>query len=120
MQGGYLLPLLLLGAAPSSQPASCEPERVVVQTPGLALNSTYISSSEPPARYRAAPKGYIKVRFGRAAIDEYCGRPPCGRVFLGCTRGDLMVLPDPDNPDFARITRHELGHFNGWPATHGD
>jgi hypothetical protein len=97
----------------------CEPPLPVKPAPGLAEGSTYYNSGEPPKRFLVMPKGHIKVKFGRQAIEEECGVPPCGMRFLGCVRGDLMVLPDPSDPDFAKITRHELGHFNGWPATHG-
>jgi hypothetical protein len=41
----------------------------------------------------------------------------------GCEDGDQMALPDPFSTDpetFSRIIKHELGHVNGWPATHGD
>jgi hypothetical protein len=110
-------------AAPSAPIIQCKPVPVVKQTPKIAPNSTYVSSTEPPRRFARPPKGYVKTVFGRQNIDEFCGRPPCGNVFLGCTRGDLLVLPDPfttSDEEFARVARHELGHFNGWPATHGD
>jgi hypothetical protein len=108
-------------AVPQTAPAACQPAPVIFAASGLPARSTYVSDGEPPKRFAKAPNGYVKVRFGQQAIDEVCGRPPCGKVFLGCTRGDLIVLPDPfSSPDFARIARHELGHFAGWPASHGE
>lgn len=97
----------------------CEPPLKVEPAPNLAEGSTYYDNGEPPKRFLVMPEGFVKVAFGREAIDKYCGVPPCGMRFLGCIRGDLMVLPDPSDPDFAKIARHEIGHFNGWPATHG-
>jgi hypothetical protein len=85
-----------------------------------APNSTYYNDGDPPARFAKVPKGYVKVMFGQEAINNLCPKAPCGMVTLGCTRGDLLVLPDPfTSPNFVRITRHELGHFAGWPASHG-
>jgi hypothetical protein len=109
----------LVSATPLVTP-QCQPAPVVKPVPGLAPNSTYTSDAEPPARFLYMPKGYMRVKFGQAAIDENCGVPPCGMIFLGCVRDDLVVLPDPSHPDFAKITRHEIAHFNGWPASHGD
>lgn len=111
---------LSVSAAPVKQ---CEPAPVVAPTPGLASNSTYTNDGEPPKRFSKVPAGFVKVRIGQAAIDEFCGRPPCGLVFKGCIRDDTIILPDPytmDSREFARITRHEFAHFAGWPATHGD
>lgn len=103
----------------SANALECAPPVDIVQTPALAPNSTLFSDGEPPARFRQMPEGHIKVMFGQDAINAVCGVPPCGKRFLGCVRNDVMVLPDPNSPDFAKITRHEIAHFNGWPATHG-
>lgn len=107
----------------SMMASQCEPAPVVAQTANLALNSTYVSDGMPPARFRQMPAGYVRVRFGAAAIDELCGRPPCDKVFLGCVRNETLVLRDPclvKGEDYAKIVCHELAHFAGWPATHGD
>lgn len=113
--------LLLIGAEPMPAPYVCQLAPADPVGPAFAPNSTFVSDGEPPKRFRGAPKGFVKVAFGQENIDKYCGHPPCAKVFLGCTKGDLVVLPDPfTSPDFARITRHELGHFNGWSAAHGD
>ena len=112
-----LLPLLLTGAeVPPQQCSAPVPVPSNVTTP----NSNYYNDGEPPKRFAHAPGGEYRVTFGQDAIDKLCGRPPCGMVFEGCVHGDQMALPDPFSPDFARITRHEAGHLNGWSATHGD
>jgi hypothetical protein len=119
-----LAALFIVSAAPppAAPPATCQPAPVIVQTPQMPANSTYVSDGEPPLRYSHPPTHPIIIGFGQANIDNLCGRPPCGKIFLGCTRGDQMALPDPfttDSLTFARIVRHELSHVNGWPATHG-
>lgn len=120
------LPVAAISLVSASSPpqlaaeAGCEAPRpvpVTVTTP----NATFYTDVEPPTRFAHAPKGSYTVMFGVDAIDKQCGRPPCGMHFLGCRRGNLIVLPDPFSaPNFAQITRHELGHVNGWPDTHGD
>ena len=119
----FLLPMAAMTMS-AAEPAQkrCEPAPVIAPAVAAKLpsNSSYISDAEPPARFLTPLKGYVKVYFGREAINEQCGVPPCGKIFLGCRRGDTIVLPDPSDPHFAKITRHEIAHFNGWPATHGD
>ena len=92
--------------------------------PGVTTpNSTYYSDSEPPARFAHVPAVTLRIRFGARAIERLCGKPPCDMEFLGCTDGENMALPNPyttDSAQFAKIVRHELGHVNGWPETHGD
>lgn len=114
-----LASMLLISA---TQPAPvCQAAPPAPVGPAFAPNSTYTSDGEPPKRFSVSPKGFVKVAFGQENIDRYCGHPPCMKVFLGCNRGDLIVLPDPyTSGEFARVTRHELAHFAGWPATHGD
>jgi hypothetical protein len=117
-----LLAPAIVSAAPAAQPVQCEPAPPVLQTPGMAANSTYVSDSEPPQRFAHVPAAELRVRFGQGSIDAICGVPPCGKVFLGCQQGAVIVLPDPfrmSDAEFSRIVRHELGHRNGWPATHG-
>jgi hypothetical protein len=120
---------LLLAALLAFQPTQGIPQTVqkcaapipvpqTVTTP----NSTYYSNGEPPARFAHIPNVVLHIRYGQQAINDLCGRPPCGMMFLGCTSGTNMALPDPfsmDGEQFARIVRHEIGHLNGWPATHG-
>jgi hypothetical protein len=113
--------LSAMGLAPATEPKQCQPARDIVQTPSMAPNSTKYTAVEPPARFlKTMPAGYVKIRFGREAIDKYCGVPPCGLIFHGCVRDDIIVVPDPDAKNFMTILRHEIAHFNGWPWTHGD
>jgi hypothetical protein len=117
-----LAALATVSASPPPQPI-CQPAPVVIQTPQMPANSTYVSDGEPPLRFSHAPDHPLIIGFGQENIDALCGRPPCGKKFLGCTRGDQMALPDPfttDSMTFGRIVRHELAHVNGWPASHGD
>ena len=115
-----IVPLPLMSAA-AQAPERCQAPLVVPKTVTVP-SSTYYNDGEPPKRFAHAPKVALKVTFGDEAIAELCGRPACGYVFEGCTDGDRMALPDPfkTTPEtFARIVRHEIGHQNGWPATHG-
>jgi hypothetical protein len=111
----------MLGATPG-KPVQCQPVQPFKAEPGMAANSTYISSDEPPERFlRKMPSKYVKVVFGPEMVDKYCDPAPCDFVTRGCVTGDdLIVLPDPSEKDFAKIARHEIAHFNGWPASHGD
>lgn len=117
-----LVALVTASASPPPAP-TCQPAPIVVQAPGVALNSTFVSDGEPPMRFRHLPTHAVIVAFGQTEIDALCGVPPCQKIFLGCIRGDQMALPDPyttDSETFARVVRHELSHVNGWPASHGD
>lgn len=119
MKRGLLIlaPLLVSATQPAEQCSAPVAVPKTVTTP----NATYYSDGEPPARFSHPPATPLKIVFGRDQIDALCGRPPCGKVFLGCQRGDMLALPDPfKDPEFAKITRHELAHVNGWPETHGD
>lgn len=116
-----LTPLIATAPAPVEQ---CS-KPIPVPAPVLAAvpNSTYYTDVEPPKRFAHVPKGQLRVTFGNAGIDDLCGRPPCGMIYEGCTDGNRMALPDPfkmSDKDFGRIVRHEIGHKNGWAASHGD
>lgn len=115
-----LAPLLISATEPSAPQCSAP---VAVPSTVTTPHATYYNDGEPPARFAHAPTGTLKVRFGQAAIDELCGRPPCGLRFLGCVHGDEVALLDPftiSSEDFAKLVRHELAHLSGWPDTHGD
>lgn len=112
----------LASSATEPKTPQCSPP-VAVPKSVTTPNATYYNDGEPPARFAHAPTGTLKVQFGQAAIDRVCGPPPCGMRFLGCARGDDVVLLDPftmQGDDFAKLVRHELAHLSGWPATHGD
>ena len=85
----------------------------------LAAHSTLLSEGPPPARYRANTSFVITLVND---IEAACGKAPRGYVFLGCTRGRTVYMPNPctTRESFARILCHEAGHVNGWPRTHGD
>ena len=91
----FLLPMAAMTMS-AAEPAQkrCEPAPVIAPAVAAKLpsNSSYISDAEPPARFLTPLKGYVKVYFGREAINEQCGVPPCGKIFLGCRRGDTIVL----------------------------
>jgi hypothetical protein len=113
-----LIPLLAAGAKPATQCSAPVAVPVSVKTP----NATFYNDGEPPVRFAHVPDRPVQVSFGQEAIDQLCGRPPCGMRFEGCTSNNKIALPDPYKTDaktFARIVRHELGHHAGWPETHG-
>lgn len=86
-----------------------------------------ISDGSAPARFQgdnAAVVYFINTK----DLQTMCGGDaPEGYYYAGCsgTRDGVPViaLPNPcqfDNEPYAHIACHELGHRNGWPATHGD
>lgn len=113
----------LISIASSAFGGTCSAPLAAPIGPTVAPHSTYYNDGTPPRRFSRVPKRQLKVRFGQAAIDAFCGRPPCGMVFEACTDGNVIALPDPFTTDpqtFSRIVRHELAHVNGWPDSHGD
>jgi hypothetical protein len=103
--------------------ATCSAPVAVPQTPGLAANSTYYSDTMPPERFRA--NAQVTIQFaGQDTIDKICGKAPCNLITLGCQTPKKIILPNPckygSKDAFAELACHELGHLNGWPATHGD
>ena len=71
----------------------------------------------------------VTVEFaGQERINSRCqdlyGKPPSGIRTEACTTAAHLIMPNPCNfPDtdaYAHLLCHELGHVNGWPATHGD
>ena len=91
------------------------------------LGATLFSNSAPPERYTRDASLVLSIS-DQAGIEQTCqplfGVPPPGRKTLGCTVGDTVTLPNPctfpETETYARMLCHELGHVNGWPATHGD
>lgn len=91
-----------------------------------AVDPRTINGDWPPARFTRDTA--IRVRFvlTQDEMDALCGRVAvAGKVRVGCERRDLggkyLVLPHPlaiDAINFRLVTAHELGHANGWNATH--
>jgi hypothetical protein len=93
----------------------------------LAPNSTTISDARPPQRFH--DDRTVTVQFtDQTGINRVChprfGAPPAGMKTNACATGKRVVAPNPcefDQSDaYAHLLCHELGHMNGWPATHGD
>lgn len=98
--------------------------------PALALALAALSVSAcagaafapaPPARFRQ--DGQVALQLVGpdhvAATCEAMGAPPGARA---CERAGLIVFPNPcawaNASDLRDLLCHELGHANGWPATH--
>jgi len=124
---GLLMALALLmapsQAVPQTLPQQVCSKPVPVPSSALAQNSTYYSDGMPPERFRANRK--VMIQFGgQADIERVCGKAPCNMIMLACQPPNLLMLPNPckygPSDEFAKLVCHELGHLNGWPATHGD
>ena len=93
----------------------------------LAPNSTIYSEGPPPERFQKAATLTLELS-DQAGIDRKCqalfGRLPDGLKANACHTGDRVIMPNPcsfpQTETYARLLCHELGHENGWPATHGD
>lgn len=114
--------------AGAAQARACSPAAPTVPARS-APGSTWLSHDLPPARFRGDAEA--TVHFVAAdQIGPICapGLPPlqCGYVWSACTAIDpprVMTVPNPcTRPDdaYAALLCHELGHVNGWPATHGN
>lgn len=79
---------------------------------------------QPPDRYRA--DGLVAVQFvDPDQIPALCAAGQdlgAGKVIGACVKGLFMILPNPcawpNDSDYRQIACHELGHRNGWPASH--
>jgi len=100
---------------------------VVAAAVGLAPNSSLFDDSRPPERFQK--EATVVLEFAdQAKIDEVChprfGTPPAGMKTDACATGNKIVAPHPcafaERDRYAHLLCHELGHVNGWPATHGD
>lgn len=107
--------------------AKCQvPQAAPKPGPGVPANSTYQSNVTPPIRYRGDRS--FQVQFvAPEEIERACGltMPICGYKMMACRRGNKLILPNPCAGNailepYGMLACHELGHANGWPATHGD
>ena len=109
-------------AATVSAQESC-PAPIAVPETVTTPNATYYSDGMPPARYRGNARATVRFS-SQDEIVDLCGRPPCGLVVLACQQHKQLVMPNPCTygaaDKYAKLLCHELGHLNGWPATHGD
>jgi hypothetical protein len=93
----------------------------------LAPHSTLYSDGTPPARFQSDSAAIILFVSGDG-VEQLCGKSPPGLRTMACTKTPpdkppLMVMPNPclvEYDYYAHLLCHELGHVNGWPATHGD
>ena len=84
------------------------------------------SDSTPPVRYRRDTTVQLQVT-DQEGIEQAChpvfGPPPAGMKTDACEIDGRIVAPNPcrfpDSDAYAHLLCHELGHANGWPATHG-
>ena len=128
----WLLTLLALPAAVGSpQPpsaaapaaASPPPPPLPAAAPDPCREHNACARVRPPERYgrdATAVVAFVHPRF----VPGTCGMAVReGFTLYACQRGDLLVLPNPCGPGFARewfahLACHELAHRNGWPADH--
>jgi hypothetical protein len=87
---------------------------------GCALNRY---AALPPHTYRTDATATVRfVSDIHAACSVTAGRLPVQRVYRGCERGGVIVLPNPclwpNRSDYADLTCHELGHVQGWSGAH--
>ena len=118
-----LAALALLVSTPSV-PQTVNPTVVLdapVGVPAPALPKGYdprtVNDGLPPVRFEGAAT--LIVSFG--TVFE-CGQAPPGYHFGACVRSGIVHMPNPceyTDQSYARHMCHELGHANGWTATHG-
>jgi hypothetical protein len=84
------------------------------------------SNQLPPPRYQGDATVELEVT-GQPGIDRQChkafGAPPAGMKTDACEIDGRVIAPNPcafpASDAYARLLCHEIGHANGWPATHG-
>lgn len=124
--------LLLVGAAFLCLPLSgCKGSSASAED-YQARKPSLVDDGMPPIRFRG-DAGIPKVQFAKGLqvsslckIDLLTGQEVMACTFLApdTMKPNRMVLPNPCQPQFrgerfAELACHELGHANGWPATHG-
>lgn len=113
-----LLALLLVGSVSGGARQAC----VASDT---AISSGLVNDATPPERFRSDASSRVTY-LPPEAVDRACAPEPrpCGVVYYGCATHGRVTLPNPcaaqfAGERFAELACHELGHVNGWPATHG-
>ena len=92
----------------------------------LAAAPSLYSDARPPARFRQDATVILEIR-DQSEIEKTCqaryGAPPPGRRMEACVIGNRAIMRNPcsfpQSESYAAMMCHELGHVNGWPATHG-
>lgn len=90
--------------------------------------SSKIDNGWPPMRFRGDVVLDSVEFLTPAKIPARCGVKKSGQIVEACaymrSNGKhTVILPNPCKApaadDWARLTCHEIGHLNGWPADHG-
>jgi hypothetical protein len=85
------------------------------------------SNERPPERFQGNAT-IVLTTADQTGVDQAClaqfGPAPEGMKTDACETGGRIFAPNPcsfpETDLYARILCHEIGHANGWPATHGD
>jgi hypothetical protein len=80
-----------------------------------------LSEITPPTRFQG-DAGAVVI-FSSQAIQKYCPEGSISCVLVMKDGAKLILAPNPcplATVDlYAGLICHEIGHINGWPATHG-
>lgn len=93
----------------------------------IAAAPSYYSNQIPPQRFQHDTAVQLQLS-GQNGIDRAChkafGAPPAGMKTDACEIDGRVFAPNPcafpQSDAYARLLCHEIGHANGWPASHGD
>jgi hypothetical protein len=86
----------------------------------LAGSTSPYDDGYPPLRFQGDATATVEFTYD---VHPSCGKDPPGKRLEACQSGPRITLPNPCDPAFkgeafARLSCHELGHFNGWPGDH--
>ena len=88
------------------------------------IDQPLINSGYPPVRYHK--DDFALVAF-TSDVEAICGKGAPGYRIIACAYSErrVVIMPNPCSMEFtgeqfARIMCHEMGHIQGWPATHDD
>jgi hypothetical protein len=91
-----------------------------------ASHPSYYTNQSPPQRFQRDTTVQLQIT-GQDGIDRAChkafGAPPPGMKTDACEIDGRVIAPNPCSfpaDPYARLLCHEIGHANGWPASHGD